>query len=316
MRRREFIRLAGSGLLWPLGARAAETKRVGVLMAIRLLEQGYCNFIVLEKAAEMGGTWRDNVYPGVACDVAAHLYTYSFARNPDWQTRYAGGADIWKYNHDVARRYGVLPHIQYGKEVRTAVFKDGTWQLTTQDGSQYQADVVVAAAGRLHHPVVPEIEGAESFAGAQFHTARWDQSVDLAGKRIGLIVASGDAQASGFGNRLVTELSGGQAQRVALARALAPRPLLLLPRARSRRSSRPKRFAKLLGAEFKRSIFSVGMQVGNADGTLNYTSAAGYTGADTITYTVTDGSLSATGTALARRCECISVSPAISICAE
>lgn len=174
----------------------------GVLMAIRLLKQGYRNFTVLEKAAEMGGTWRDNVYPGVACDVAAHLYTYSFARNPGWQTRYARGADIWKYNQGVARKYGVLPHIEYGKEVRSAVFKDGVWHLTTQDGVQYQADVVIAATGRLHHPVVPRIAGAESFAGAQFHTARWDRSVDLAGKRIGLIGTGSTA------TQVITALAG------------------------------------------------------------------------------------------------------------
>lgn len=174
----------------------------GVLMAIRLLEQGYRNFIVLEKASAMGGTWRDNVYPGVACDVAAHLYTYSFARNPSWQTRYARGAEIWKYNHDVARRYGVLTHIELGKEVRSAVFTDGAWQLTTQDGCEYQADVVIAAAGRLHHPVVPEIIGAESFSGAQFHTARWDRSVDLTGKRVGLIGTGSTA------TQVITALAG------------------------------------------------------------------------------------------------------------
>jgi cation diffusion facilitator CzcD-associated flavoprotein CzcO len=174
----------------------------GVLMAIRLREQGYRNFTVLEKAAEMGGTWRDNVYPGVACDVAAHLYTYSFARHPGWQTRYAKGADIWKYNHDVARRYGVLPHIAFGKEVRSAVFDAGVWHLTTQDGAEYQADVVIAATGRLHHPLVPQIEGAESFTGAQFHTARWDRSVDLAGKRIGLIGTGSTA------TQVITALAG------------------------------------------------------------------------------------------------------------
>lgn len=174
----------------------------GVLMAIRLQQAGYRNFTILEKAAAMGGTWRDNVYPGVACDVAAHLYTYSFARNPAWQTRYAKGADIWKYNHDVARRYGVLPHIEYGKDVRSAAFEGGIWRLTTQDGSHYEADVVIAATGRLHHPVVPEIAGAETFAGASFHTARWDRSVDLAGKRVGLIGTGSTA------TQVITALGG------------------------------------------------------------------------------------------------------------
>ena len=104
----------------------------GALMGIKLLEQGYRNFVILEKANAMGGTWRDNVYPGVACDVAAHLYSYSFARNPWWRSRYAKGPDIWKYYHSVARRRGVLAFIQYNKEVVSAVFGDGIWRVTTR----------------------------------------------------------------------------------------------------------------------------------------------------------------------------------------
>jgi cation diffusion facilitator CzcD-associated flavoprotein CzcO len=174
----------------------------GVLMAIRLLERGYRNFVVLEKADRMGGTWRDNVYPGVACDVAAHLYSYSFARNPWWRTRYATGPDIWKYYHDVARRRGVLPFIEYDAEVGSAVFADGGWVVTTKDGRRYEADVVIAAAGRLHQPVMPKIAGLDSFAGPKFHTARWDTSVDLAGKRVGVIGAGSSS------TQIVTALSG------------------------------------------------------------------------------------------------------------
>ena len=174
----------------------------GVLMAIRLLEQGYRKFTVLEKAHEMGGTWRDNVYPGVACDVAAHLYSYSFARNPSWPTRYAKGQDIWQYHHRVAQRFGVLAHIEYNKEVLTAVLSDGVWHVTTQDGSTYQAEVVIAAVGRLHHPVVPDITGAETFAGASFHTARWDSSITLRDKRIGLIGTGSTA------TQVITALAG------------------------------------------------------------------------------------------------------------
>lgn len=159
----------------------------GILMAIRLREQGYRNFTILEKADQLGGTWRDNVYPGVACDVAAHLYSYSFARNAAWRTRYAKGDDIWRYLHGVARRFGILSHIEYSAEVSRAVFADDKWHLTTRDGREYCADVVIAAVGRLHHPALPDIPGAESFAGPSFHTARWDSSVDVQGKRIGLI---------------------------------------------------------------------------------------------------------------------------------
>jgi cation diffusion facilitator CzcD-associated flavoprotein CzcO len=174
----------------------------GVLMAIKLLERGYRNFVVLEKADEMGGTWRDNVYPGVACDVAAHLYSYSFARNPGWRTRYAKGPDIWKYYHGVARRHGVLPFIECGAEVASTHFTDGRWTVTTRDGRSYEADVVVAAAGRLHRPVAPDIPGIDDFAGAKFHTARWDTSVALAGKRVGVIGTGSSA------TQIITALSG------------------------------------------------------------------------------------------------------------
>jgi cation diffusion facilitator CzcD-associated flavoprotein CzcO len=159
----------------------------GMLMGIKLLEQGYRDFVILEKGETLGGTWRDNTYPGVACDVAAHLYTYSFARNPWWKSRYAKGKDIWRYYHDVAKRRGLLPFIRYGKEVDSAVFADGGWAIATKDGETFRADIVIAANGRLHHPQIPRIAGMESFAGAMFHTSQWDHSLDLDGKRIGLI---------------------------------------------------------------------------------------------------------------------------------
>lgn len=161
----------------------------GILMAIKLLERGWRDFVVLEKAETLGGTWRDNTYPGVACDVPAHVYVYSFAPNAGWKSRYAKGPDIWQYYHDVARRYGVLPHIHYGKDVDEARFDGTGWTVTTKDGSTYQADVVIGAAGRLRDPKMPQIAGMESFAGPSFHTARWDWSVDLTGKRVGLIGA-------------------------------------------------------------------------------------------------------------------------------
>jgi len=159
----------------------------GVLMGIKLLDRGYTNFAIFEKASEMGGTWRDNTYPGVACDVAAHLYVYSFAPNPNWQSRYASGADLWAYYHEVADRYGVLSHITYNTEVRDMVFANDVWTITAADGTVHKADIVISAVGRLHHPVLPDIPGMDSFAGPSFHTARWDNSIDLAGKRLGLI---------------------------------------------------------------------------------------------------------------------------------
>ena len=159
----------------------------GMLMGIKLLERGYRDFVILEKGETLGGTWRDNTYPGVACDVAAHLYTYSFARNPWWRSRYAKGKDIWRYYHGVAKQRGLLPFIQYRKEVATALFVDDRWTLTTTDGQACHADIVIAANGRLHHPQMPQIAGLERFAGAAFHTSQWDHAIDLVGKRVGLI---------------------------------------------------------------------------------------------------------------------------------
>lgn len=159
----------------------------GILMGIRLRERGWNDFVILEKAESLGGTWRDNRYPGAACDVPAHLYVYSFAPNPAWRTRFARAPDIWRYYHRVARRYGVLPHIRYGKEVARAAFGNGRWCVTTADGIEYDADIVISCVGRLHHPSMPDIPGADSFAGPTFHTSRWDHSLDLRGKRLGVI---------------------------------------------------------------------------------------------------------------------------------
>lgn len=129
----------------------------GILAGVKLLERGWNDFVILEKAQTLGGTWRDNVYPGVACDVPAHVYVYSFAPNPAWKTRYAKGPEIWRYYHDVAERYGVLGHIEYGKDVVHAGFDGARWTVTTGDGSRYDADVVIAAAGRLRDPKLPDI---------------------------------------------------------------------------------------------------------------------------------------------------------------
>jgi cation diffusion facilitator CzcD-associated flavoprotein CzcO len=158
----------------------------GVLAAIKLKEAGF-DFTIYEKADDLGGTWRENTYPGIACDVPSHFYSYSFALNPEWSRRFAPGDEIHAYFADVARRYGVADRIQYGKEVTRARFEDGRWRLEMGDGSTDEADFVVAATGVLHHPAYPDIEDLDKFEGAAFHSARWDDSVELTGKRIGVI---------------------------------------------------------------------------------------------------------------------------------
>ncbi|MDG2002738.1 MAG: NAD(P)/FAD-dependent oxidoreductase [Novosphingobium sp.] len=159
----------------------------GILMGIKLRQRGWTDFTILEKADRLGGTWRENQYPGAACDVPAHLYVYSFAPNPAWRTRYAKAPEIWQYYHDQAERNGVLPHIEYGKEVATSEFDGTRWNVTTREGEHYEADVVIAGVGRLHQPNLPDITGAERFTGPKFHSSCWDHSVELKGKRLGVI---------------------------------------------------------------------------------------------------------------------------------
>lgn len=158
----------------------------GILSAIKLRERGY-DFTVYEKADRLGGTWRENTYPGVACDVPSHLYRYSFAPNAEWSHIFSPGSEILAYLEGVARSFNVMDTIEFGAEIETLSFHDDRWHLTTTDGRTDEADYVIAATGVLHHPSYPDIEGLDTFSGTMFHTARWDHSVPLAGKRVGLI---------------------------------------------------------------------------------------------------------------------------------
>ena len=159
----------------------------GILSAIKLEEAGFPDFTVYEKGDQLGGTWRENTYPGLACDVPSHLYSYSFALTPDWSHRFSPGPEIRAYFERVAREHHVLPHVRFGDEVTSCTFANGRWQLATEHGHHDDVDVVIAATGVLHQPKYPDIEGLDSFAGAQFHSARWDHRVPLDGARIGII---------------------------------------------------------------------------------------------------------------------------------
>ncbi len=159
----------------------------GILSAIKLRETGYSNFIIYEKAQTFGGTWRANTYPGLACDVPAHLYTYSFEPNPEWSQVFAGGPEIRAYFENVAKKYGVVEKVRFGEEVTSCEFIDGRWQVRTGTGHTDQADVIIAASGVLHHPNQPDLPGLKSFRGAYFHSAQWDHSVPIDGKRVGVI---------------------------------------------------------------------------------------------------------------------------------
>lgn len=159
----------------------------GILAAIKLHEAGYDDFTIYEKADRLGGTWRENTYPGIACDVPSHLYSYSFEPNPEWSQQYSPGGEIQRYFEGVARKYGVEKSIVFGEEIASCTWRDQRWHLETKSGKRDQADVVIAATGVLHVPNVPEIAGLETFRGKCFHSARWDHSAALDGKRVGVI---------------------------------------------------------------------------------------------------------------------------------
>jgi cation diffusion facilitator CzcD-associated flavoprotein CzcO len=159
----------------------------GILAGIKLREAGIDNFAIYESAGQIGGTWRDNTYPGLTCDTPSHHYTYSFERNPDWSRFLPPGPEIQDYFRRVTEKYGIVPFIRFNEEAVRAEFRGGRWQLSFASGRQDSADVIVAATGVLRVPKYPDIPGIDEFGGAIFHSARWDHSVPLDGRRIGVV---------------------------------------------------------------------------------------------------------------------------------
>jgi len=160
----------------------------GIGMAVRLLQAGHDNLVVLEKSGGVGGTWRDNTYPGAACDVPAILYSFSFHPGR-WRQRYAGQADILAYLADVVRTFALEPYLRFDCEVAALDFDEqsDSWRVSLPGGETLEADVVVSSVGQLNRPVIPKLSGLESFAGEAWHSARWDSSVDLTGKRVAVV---------------------------------------------------------------------------------------------------------------------------------
>jgi cation diffusion facilitator CzcD-associated flavoprotein CzcO len=160
----------------------------GLCAAIKLTEDGETDYVVIEKADDVGGTWRDNTYPGACCDVPSQLYSLSFARNPEWSSSYSPQPEIQAYLRRVADEYGVAARTVFGAELLHAAWDDEAqlWRCRTTSGD-VTARFLVSAAGGLSEPRLPDIEGLDTFTGPVFHSARWDHSVDLAGKRVAVI---------------------------------------------------------------------------------------------------------------------------------
>jgi cation diffusion facilitator CzcD-associated flavoprotein CzcO len=160
----------------------------GLGLAIKLDEAGFGDFLVVDKGDDVGGTWRDNTYPGAACDVPSQLYSFSFALNPGWSRSFSPQPEIQAYLQRTARDSGVLDRFRFGVEVRDAAWDDDArcWQVSTSAGD-LTADVLVNASGALSEPSLPDIRGIEDFAGEVFHSARWDHATDLTGKRVAVI---------------------------------------------------------------------------------------------------------------------------------
>ena len=160
----------------------------GLGMGIALQKQGV-DFLILEKADDVGGTWRDNSYPGCACDVPSHLYSFSFEPKATWSKLFSPQPEIWDYLKGVTEKYGLRRYIRFGSHVDRAHWDDSEyrWHVFTTDGQEYVAQFLISGAGALHIPLIPDIEGKDEFRGESFHSAEWDHSVDLTGKRVAVI---------------------------------------------------------------------------------------------------------------------------------
>lgn len=215
----------------------------GLGMAIQLKKAGMHDFVVLEKANDLGGTWRDNTYPGAGCDVPSHLYSYSFEPNPAWSTSYARREEIFCYLQHCATKYDLWPHLRFDTEVVAAEFHEtaGEWQVTTGEGRVLNCRAMVFGIGALHQPAYPDIPGLERFEGKTFHSADWDSHYDLGDKRVAVVGAG--ASAIQFVPQIAPEVS----QLHIFQRT----PPWVLPKADHRVSDRKQRvFGKLPAAQW------------------------------------------------------------------
>lgn len=167
----------------------------GLCAAIKLKEAGFDDLTVLEKEGKVGGTWRDNTYPGCCCDTPVALYEFSFAPNPNWSHLFPRAKEVQQYTEDLCDKFQLRPHLKLGEEPVRATWDDAKalWKIETRGGKSYEAEAIVTALGQLNRPAIPDIPGKDGFKGAQFHSARWDHSVDLKGKRVACIGSAASA---------------------------------------------------------------------------------------------------------------------------
>ena len=161
----------------------------GVAAAVKLKQQGQHDIVILERGDRIGGVWRANTYPGIACDVPSHLYSLSFAPNPDWSKRFSPGSEIRAYLEGVADRFGITPLIRFNADVERATFDEeaGRWRLSVANGEDIEAEILITACGQLTRAAIPGVPGLDRFKGPMFHSAHWDRDFDPAGKRVAVI---------------------------------------------------------------------------------------------------------------------------------
>lgn len=164
----------------------------GIGLAIELKRAGIDDLVILERGDGVGGCWRGNTYPGIACDIPSRLYCYSYEPN-DWSRSFSPGGEIRSYLERCAHKYGIDQHLRTGQNVKVIRWEGDRWAVETKAGERYEAEIVVPALGPLSDPKMPDIEGLEDFQGAMFHSARWDHDVDLTGKRVAVVGSAASA---------------------------------------------------------------------------------------------------------------------------
>lgn len=205
----------------------------GIAAGRALLKQGFSQFTIFEKAAAAGGTWHLHTYPGLACDVWAHAYTFSYAPNPDWTSSFVSQPEIERYLQACVSEFGLEPHMQFNTRITAADYQQqGSWLLTSESGEQYEYDVVINAMGNQHTPQYPNAKGIETFQGDYWHGTQWNHDVDLTGKRVAVIGSAASAV------QIVPEIAKVAGQLTVLQRS----PNWIMPRRNKGYSPARRRF--------------------------------------------------------------------------